>query len=116
MWKPLSSRRILKILRFQVSPQRGQYPLAVGLGCYKWYQSQTPGGVSSRTLGGLTSIGEGNECQREQWTPKGGGLGDPISVGEENEELGCGNLSIADTFYKPLRGNPKEKVKKDNIC
>ena len=30
---------------------KGQYMLAVGLGCYKWYQSQTPSGVPVRTLG-----------------------------------------------------------------
>ena len=30
--------------------QSGQYMLAVGLGCYKWYYSQTPGGVSVRKL------------------------------------------------------------------
>ena len=52
------------------------------------------GGVLGRTLGpkggvlglgGPTSIGEGNECQRGRWAPKGGGLWDPTSVEEENE-------------------------------
>ena len=31
--------------------QSGQYLLAVGLDCYKWYQSQIPGNVPARTLG-----------------------------------------------------------------
>ena len=66
----------------------------MGLGCYKWYQSQTPGDVSTRRLnlkgectpgdvpmrmlgskggelGGPTSIGEGNEGQRGRWVLKG---------------------------------------------
>ena len=30
--------------------QREQYLLAVGLNCYKWYQSKIPGGLSARTL------------------------------------------------------------------
>ena len=66
--------------------QIGQYLLVVGLGRYKWYQSQTPGDVPARRLspeegvetrggvparmlgikeewiGGPTWIGEGNEC------------------------------------------------------
>ena len=33
------------------SSNRGQYLLAVGLDCYKWYQSQTQGGVRTRKLG-----------------------------------------------------------------
>ena len=50
--KPLPSRRVLKTLRRSPKgkAQRGQYLLAVGLGCYKWYQSQTQGGVPARTL------------------------------------------------------------------
>jgi len=40
----------------------------VGLGCYKWYPSQTPGGVLARTLG-----------------PQGSELWDPTLVGEGNE-------------------------------
>ena len=49
--------------------QSGQYFLAVGLGYYKWYQSQTPGGVLARTLGPQGGWivrshigGEGNEA------------------------------------------------------
>ena len=30
--------------------QGGQYLLAVDLGCYKWYQSQTPDSVPATTL------------------------------------------------------------------
>ena len=50
--------------------------------------------VSAKTLdpegGGaglwdLTLIGEGNECQRGRWDPKGSGLGDLTSIGEGNE-------------------------------
>ena len=53
VWKPLPSKHILKTLRGSPKgkTQRGQYRLAVGLGCYKWYQSQTSGGVPARTLG-----------------------------------------------------------------
>ena len=29
----------------------GQYLLAIGLSCYKWYESQAPSGVPVRTLG-----------------------------------------------------------------
>ena len=43
-------------------------------------QGWTPSGVPARTLGpeegGLgspTSTGEGNECERGRWAPKGGG-------------------------------------------
>ena len=46
--KPFPTRRVLKTL--MGSPegkvQRGQYLLAVDLGRYKWYQSQTLGDVS----------------------------------------------------------------------
>ena len=101
VWKPLLRRHILKTLRgsSKGKVQRGQYLLAVGLGGYKWYQSQTSGDVPVRRLspeGGWTRggvparildlkegwIGEGNECQQGCWPLKGGGLWDPISVGE----------------------------------
>ena len=52
VWKPFSNRCVLKTLR--ESPkgkaQRGQYLLAVDLGRYKWYQSQTPDDVAARRL------------------------------------------------------------------
>ena len=53
VWKPLPSRHVLKTLSgsSKGEAQRGQYLLAVGLGRYKWYQSQTPSGVPARTLG-----------------------------------------------------------------
>ena len=67
MWKPLPCRRVLKSWGWQryVTGQSGQYLVAVDLGCYKWYQSQ-----SARTLGS-----------------QGGGLWDSTSVGEGNETL-----------------------------
>ena len=51
--KPLSSIRVFKTLRGRPKGkvQRGQYLLAVGLDYYKWYQSQVPSGVPTRTLG-----------------------------------------------------------------
>ena len=50
--------------------QRGQYLLAVGLGGYKWYQSQTPDDVSARRL---SPEGGGHEvvCQQGRWALKG---------------------------------------------
>jgi len=65
--KPIPIRHVLKPWG---KAQRGQYLLVVGLGCYKWYQSQTPSCVPARTLG-----------------PRGGELWDPTLVGEGNEAL-----------------------------
>ena len=50
VWKLLTSRRVLKPLRenSKWKTQRRQYLLAVGLGRYKWYQSQIPSDVSTR--------------------------------------------------------------------
>ena len=50
--KPLPSKRILKTLRGspKEKTQRGQYLVAVGLGRYKWYQSQTMADVLERRL------------------------------------------------------------------
>ena len=72
VWKPFSNRRIFKPWgwRRYVMGQSGQYLLTVDLGCYKWYQGQTPSGMLARTL-----------------DPKWGGLWDPTSVGEWNEVL-----------------------------
>ena len=47
VWKPLPSRSVLKPWG---KVQRGQYLVVVDLGCYKWYQSQTPGDVTTRRL------------------------------------------------------------------
>ena len=62
VWKPLPSIHILKILKGNLKGkgQIGQYLLAVGLGRYKWYQSQTPNDVPRRRLspkGGWTRGG-----------------------------------------------------------
>ena len=50
VWKPLSSRHVLKTLSGSPkgNTQRAQYLLTVGLGRYKWYQSKTQGDVSTR--------------------------------------------------------------------
>ena len=42
---------------------RGQYLLMVGLGRYKWYQSQTPGNVPMRRL---SPEGGGHEAVCQQ--------------------------------------------------
>ena len=51
-WKLLPSIRILKNLSGspKEKAQKGQYLLAVDLGCHKWYQSQTLGDVLVRRL------------------------------------------------------------------
>ena len=51
-WKPLTSRHVLKTLRGSPKGKacRRQYLLAVGLGCYKWYQSKKSGYVPTRRL------------------------------------------------------------------
>ena len=54
----------------------------VGLDCYKWYQSQTSGGVLARTL-----------------APKGVDLEIPHRLERGTKHsLGCGNLSLVDAF------------------
>ena len=138
VWKPLPSRRVLKTLRGSLKrkAQRRQYLLAVGLGCYKWYQSQNTGRCASEEadpwrrvdmrrcvrrwvlkgggLGSPTSIRERNECQRGCWALKGGGLWDPTSVGEEN---GTFFIRVWKPFssrrvLKTLRGSQKEKAQR----
>ena len=47
VWKPLPNGRVLNPWG---EVQRGQYLLAVGLGHYKWYKSQTPDYVPMRRL------------------------------------------------------------------
>ena len=62
VWKPLPNKHVLKTLREspEGEAQRGPDLLVVGLSCYKWYQSQTPGGVPARMLssegGGYRSV------------------------------------------------------------
>ena len=50
--KSLPSRRVIKLWAWQryVTGQSWQYLLTVGFSYYKWYQSQTPGRVPTRTL------------------------------------------------------------------
>ena len=50
--------------------------LAVGLGCYKWYQNQTTGDVSARRLS-LEEGGHEAVCQQGRWAPKGMDWGVP---------------------------------------
>ena len=64
MWKPLPCGHVFKP---RGKAQRVQYLLAVGLDCYKWYQSHTSGGVPARTPGSQEGvdcemIGEGNKA------------------------------------------------------
>ena len=100
--------------------QREQYELAMGFGYYKWYQSQTLGDVLARRLspkgrwtqggvpammlghegsglGGPTSIGEGNKCQRGRWAPKGVDCEIPHRL-RRMKHQGCENFSLAYTF------------------
>ena len=72
VWKPLSSRRILKSWGWQlyITGQNGHYLPAIGLGYYIWYQSQTSSDVLAKTL-----------------DPQGTGLWNPTSVREGNETL-----------------------------
>ena len=99
VWKPLPSRCVLKTLRGNTKgkTQRGQYLLAVSLGCYKWYQSQTTGGG-----------------KRGRWAPKGGGLWDPTSVGEKNKAflLRVWKPLFSRHVLKTLRGSPKGKTQR----
>ena len=72
VWKPLPSRRVLKPwgLRWYVTGQSGQYLLAVGLSCYKWYQIHTLSDVPAKRLSP-----EGGEhetvCQQGCWLQRG---------------------------------------------
>ena len=78
VWKSLSRIRDLKSLResSKGKVQRRQYLLMMGLGHYKWFQSQTRGDVPVRRL---SLEGDGHEvvCQQGCWAPKRGGLGVP---------------------------------------
>ena len=65
-WKLLPSRRALKALRRNPKGkvQRGQYRLAMDLGCYKCFQSQDTGQCA---------------CQQGRWPPMGWIVRSPIS-------------------------------------
>ena len=84
VWKPLASRRVLKTLRGSPKgkTERGQYLLAVGLGRYKWYQSQVSGDVPARRLnleGGWT---QGGVPARMLGSEEGWIVGGPTLIGE----------------------------------
>ena len=86
VWKPLPSRRVLKTLRGtrKRKAQRGQYLLAVGLGRYKWYQSQILGNVQVRRL--FPEGVDTRRCASKDAGSEGGGFGGgPTSIGEKNE-------------------------------
>ena len=99
VWKPLPSRRVLRTLRGSPKgkAQGGQHQLAVGLGCYKRYQSQSPGSMPVRTLG-----------------PQEGRLWDPTSVGEGNEPflVRVWKRLLNRRVLETLRGSPKEKAQR----
>ena len=64
--------------------QRGQYLLAVDLGCYKWYQSQTPDDVSAFSV--FPQGVDMRRCASKDVGPKEGGFGgDPMSIGGRKE-------------------------------
>ena len=90
----------------------------VRLGCYKWYQSQTLGGVPTRILGPeervdceWTLIGERNECQRERRAPKG--VDYEILHWLQRGTKHCLQVktSTSRCILKTLRGSPKAKDK-----
>ena len=98
-WKPLPSKCVLKTLRGspEGKAQREQYLLAVGLGCYKWYQSQTSGDVPVKTLG-----------------PQGVWIVRPTLVGEENETffIRVWKPLPSKRVLKTLRGSPEGKAQR----
>ena len=89
MWKPLLNRRVLKTLRgsSKGEAQRGQYLLAVGLGCYKWYQSQTLGDVPMRKLSPEERWTRGGVPVRTLGPERGVDWGVPHRLVKENECL-----------------------------
>ena len=99
MWKPLHSRRVLKSLRGSPKgkAQRGQYLLAVGLGCYKWYQSHTPRGVPVRRLSPKGEVDNRQYASKDTESRDGVDCAIPhrLERGAEHSLLGCGNLSLA---------------------
>ena len=129
VWRPLPSINIFKMLKEspKEKAQRGQYLLAMSLGHYQWYQSQTPDDVSTKRL---SPKGGGHEAMRQQgrWAPNEGGLGIPhrlekgIKVDCEiphrlrNETffIRCGNLP-QQTPFKNLKGKFERESSKKTI-
>ena len=87
--------------------------LAVGLDCYKWYQSQT---LSDVLVEGWAPKEGGHEvvCQWGRWALKEGGLWDPTLVGEENETffIRVWKLLPNKRVSKILRGSSKGKAQR----
>ena len=75
--------------------ERGQYLLAVGLGHYKWYKSQTSDDVPAK---GLSPKGGGPEavCQQTRWAQRKGV--DRLEKGTKHSLQGCENLSLVNAF------------------
>ena len=100
VWKPLLSSRVLKTGILKEKSQRWQYLLAVGLSCYKWYQSQTLGGVPVRMIGlerdglwDLTPIGQGNDIDWWEERVPTRTLGVTIAVSRQRIWRVCGTHS-----------------------
>ena len=103
MWKSLLSRHVLKTLRGSLKrkTQREQYLLAMGLGCYKWYQSQTLDDVLARRL-----------------SPEGGWIGGSY-IDWRRERSASEDETFFIRVWKPLpsrgvlkilRGSPKKTI------
>ena len=71
----------------------------MSLGYYKWYQSQTPGGVPTRMLDP-----KGVNCEIPRW----------LERRTEHSLYGCGNFSLVDTFLN-LEGKLKRESTKKTI-
>ena len=131
VWKPFPTRRVSKALRGSPKgkAQRRQYLLVVGLGLgrYKWYQSQTPDYVPARRCaskdagpqGGWIWRGSHIDWRKERVPTrtlglKGGGLWYPTLVGEENETpfirvwKPFPSRRVLKAFKRTRKGKPKE--------
>ena len=131
VWKPLPSICILKALRGspKESPKR-TISASGGLGLLQMiskpdtgqcaneeaepWRGRTQGDMPARTLGleggglgGLTSIGEWNECQRGHWALNKSGMWDPTSVKKENKTLFI-------RVWKPLPSRRVLKIEREN--
>ena len=102
----VSESDIERYAREEVEPQRGVDTRR----CASKVARPERGG-----LGGPTSIGEGNECQRGRWALKRVDCEISHRLGRRTKHSlqGCGNLSLIDAFYleaKPERESPKRTV------